>query len=109
MTNVSVQPTDSFTMWINNVDPRYDIKEGHKQKKTKKSSKKKAKKSNPIKSKIDASVQSKDQIVSEHLAKLYMDQGYYTKALDMYERLSLKNPEKSHFFAPLIEELKSKI
>ncbi|NNE26480.1 MAG: hypothetical protein HKN09_06520 [Saprospiraceae bacterium] len=109
LSNVTVKPADSFTQWINNIDPRYATDQIDSGKKAKKSKKKKSKKSNPIKTKIDASVQSKDQIVSEHLAKLYMDQGYYTQALDMYERLSLNNPEKSHFFAPLIEELKRKI
>ncbi|GAB4252877.1 MAG: hypothetical protein Kow0027_17860 [Saprospiraceae bacterium] len=47
-------------------------------------------------------------IATETLAAVLESQGHYQKAIAMYERLMLKYPEKSTFFAAKIEELKSK-
>ncbi len=49
------------------------------------------------------------EFVSENLAQLYYKQGYYEKALKIYEKLFLKYPEKSIYFASLIQEIKQKI
>ena len=45
-------------------------------------------------------------LVTETLAELYVNQGYPEQAIDIYSKLSLLNPEKSVYFASLIEKLK---
>jgi len=49
-----------------------------------------------------------DGIVTETLAKLMESQGKISKAIQIYERLSLTLPEKSAYFADKIETLKAK-
>ncbi len=46
--------------------------------------------------------------VTETLAQIYADQGYYDKAIEVYAKLILLYPEKSTYFATLVNEIKSK-
>ena len=46
---------------------------------------------------------------TESLAKVYADQGYTDKAVEIYSKLSLRYPEKSVYFASLIEKTEKKI
>lgn len=51
----------------------------------------------------------KKQIVSENMAKIQVKQGRYKQAIEIYEQLILKKPEKKSYFVGLIEELKNKL
>lgn len=52
------------------------------------------------------SVEENEELVSETLAEIYTRQALYGKAVQMYEKLSLKYPNKSGYFASKIEEVK---
>ena len=93
---------DPFTVWINSIDGVV-LKEGEVGQKTKKAKKKKKKEKH-----LD-SFQDKPEIASEQLADLLVNQGHMQQAIAMYERLSLKYPEKSTFFAGKIDIIKDKL
>lgn len=62
-----------------------------------------------LENKARKSAEDNSGFVSETLAKIYTEQGLYHKALDTYKKLSLKYPEKSLYFASLIEKLNQKL
>ena len=71
--------------------------------------KNKKKKISKVEEEIERSVQRGEDIVSENLAILYEKQKHYDLAIEMFQKLNLKYPEKSSYFAAKIIELKSKI
>ncbi len=56
-----------------------------------------------------AYTEAEEGFITETLARIYIGQGYYSKAIDIYEKLSLKFPEKSTYFASQIEKVKELI
>lgn len=62
-----------------------------------------------IKDLAQESIVENQTVISETLANLLEKQGLYAKAIKMYERLILKIPEKSSYFASKIENIKSKV
>ena len=69
----------------------------------------------PAPNKVDTENKAKkssedtNEVVSETLAKIYVEQMLYHKALDVYKKLSLKFPEKSAYFASQIKYLELKV
>ena len=114
---VATEPElDDFTKWLNSLDASEEVKIEKKKESpakklgsSKKRKSKKTRKKDEIKEMIDNSVKDKDNIITESLAQLYESQGYYEQAIEVYENLSLKFPEKSSFFAAQIEKIKDKI
>lgn len=60
--------------------------------------------SNPDKSLVD-----EGGLVSETLARIHAGQGHYKKAIEIYNKLSLKFPGKSSYFAARIKDLQKKL
>ena len=54
-----------------------------------------------------ADFDEEDDLVTEELADIYRQQGLNDEARAIYRKLSLRNPEKSVYFAELIDELTS--
>ena len=59
-----------------------------------------------IRKKADESIEGKE-IETETMAEVWAKQGNISKAISIYEKLSLSNPDKSHYFAAKIEQLKA--
>ncbi|HZH87786.1 MAG TPA: hypothetical protein VFD78_01270 [Chitinophagaceae bacterium] len=55
------------------------------------------------------SIRLDEEIVSESMAHVYMKQEKWSQAIEIYKKLSLRNPEKSSYFAEQIKELELKI
>ncbi|WP_290831987.1 tetratricopeptide repeat protein, partial [Flavobacterium sp.] len=51
-------------------------------------------------------IEDKSYLMTETLARVYLEQKKYTKAIQAYEILILKYPEKSSFFADRILDIK---
>ena len=61
--------------------------------------------SQPVRDLSETSAEEKGSFITETLAKIYINQGYYSRAINIYEKLSLQYPEKSAYFAGRIEKI----
>lgn len=51
------------------------------------------------------SIANEDDLASESLAEVHARQGRYDKAIEMYRKLSLRNPQKKAYFARKIDSI----
>jgi hypothetical protein len=54
-------------------------------------------------------IEGDDNFITETLANIYIKQGLLEKAILSFEKLSLKNPQKSIYFASRIKEVEKLI
>ncbi len=64
------------------------------------------KETTPVPANISKSSEEQTHLMTETLAKIYLEQKKYHKAIQAYEILILKYPEKSSFFANRIKDIK---
>ena len=57
---------------------------------------------------MPAEPDSEEPFCTETLAGIYLEQGYTREAIDIYSQLCLRYPEKSVYFAALIDEINKK-
>lgn len=58
---------------------------------------------------ISRSQQLDDSVVSESLAKIFVMQGHFEMAIDVYRKLILKYPKKNTYFASAIDDLQLRL
>ena len=101
----------SFTDWLHNAKAPTKVEEDApkiEEETTEEAESNKSQFFSPVKM-AKKSLIDKNDFVSETLANIYYAQANYAKALDAYEKLSLKFPEKKTYFASQIEIIKNKI
>jgi tetratricopeptide (TPR) repeat protein len=62
-----------------------------------------------VENQVEKASRDSSELVSETLANIYYQQKLFEKAIMAYEKLSLKMPEKSAYFASIIQKIKSQI
>jgi hypothetical protein len=60
----------------------------------------------PIENLAEKTIVESETLMTETLARIYLEQKNYEKALQSYKILSLKYPEKSSLFADQIKAIK---
>ncbi len=107
----------SFTEWLNHFKHKTEVeKKEAKEKKALKAAWQKEKLAEAADEELDEipeplfkqamdSISMESSLISEALAEILAKQGKKDKAISMYKKLSLRNPEKSTYFADLINEL----
>jgi hypothetical protein len=60
----------------------------------------------PIENLAEKAIVESETLMTETLARIYLEQKNYEKALQSYKILSLKYPEKSSLFADQIKAIK---
>ena len=107
--SISLPEKYSFLDWfdvINDVVPKVDEKFELIDKFIKNSPKISINKEFNDKSNLKIDTKAQDELITETLAKIYLSQEKYNKAIKAYEILSLKYPKKSSFFANQINDIK---
>ncbi|MBQ0025053.1 MAG: hypothetical protein KBT00_04950 [Bacteroidales bacterium] len=61
----------------------------------------------PATGEVSTEYSGAQDLYTETLAKVYADQEFYQRAIDIYEKLILLYPKKSAYFASLIEKIKN--
>lgn len=99
-------PKSAFSSWKNNFSAAY-LQERLDALKKALSLQDEPWQSDPVDAIARESVTENQQLVSETLAEVLLQQGQYKKALQVYRRLILIFPEKTAFFAARIENIKN--
>lgn len=102
------KPKSSFKSWVKQFQPAHVQPHIDELMENVKPAPRKRKKKSRIVSFAEQSLRENEELVSETLAELLVQQERYEKAVRMYRRLILIFPEKSSYFAKIIEDLQKR-